>query len=147
MSIALPMTLLRLIFIFPHFSYITTIISPVNFFLLFDQVQGAFALCRIVKRNEQKPTRVGVGGSSGSGSPNVDSTRNSNEPFTTTSGDICQTSYSSPITSPQMQQPFETVPVSIDTNPASVWVSPDLILDSSKVLEIWNLESSVCRFL
>lgn len=96
------------------------------------QVQGAFALCRIVKRNEQKPTRVGVGGSSGSGSPNVDSTRNSNEPFTTTSGDICQTSYSSPITSPQMQQPFETVPVSIDTNPASVWVSPDLILDSSK---------------
>ncbi|KAK6250977.1 hypothetical protein QUC31_008562 [Theobroma cacao] len=108
--------------------------------------QGAFALCRVVKRNEQKATdahgepkatRVG------SNSTNVEltSTRICNESLSI--GDIsCQTSYpnnesrcSSPTTSPYpyevtQMQPFE--PVSVDTDPASVWVSPDLILDSSK---------------
>ncbi|XWS49235.1 hypothetical protein CRYUN_Cryun13aG0146500 [Craigia yunnanensis] len=109
--------------------------------------QGAFALCRVVKRNEQKandahgePKAVRVGSSS----TNVEltSTTICKEPLSS-SGDIsCQTScpnnesrYSSPITSPYpceftQVQPFE--PVSVDTDPASVWVSPDLILDSSK---------------
>ena len=101
-----------------------------------------------MKRNEQKasdahgePKAMRMGSSS----TNVELTsiRISNEPLST-SGDIsCQTSYpnnesrySSPITSPYpyevtQVQPFE--PVSVDIDPASVWVSPDLILDSSRV--------------
>ncbi|KAG8495857.1 hypothetical protein CXB51_007713 [Gossypium anomalum] len=69
------------------------------------------------------------------------STWTCNEPLST-SGDIsCQTCYpnseshySSPITSPPHEvtqlQPFEPISVNIDL--ANVWLSPDLILDSSK---------------
>ncbi|XVF13596.1 hypothetical protein REPUB_Repub08aG0221100 [Reevesia pubescens] len=110
--------------------------------------QGAFALCRVMKRNEPKasdahgePKAMRVG--SNSNNVELTSTRICDEPLST-SGDIsCQTSYltnesrySSPITSPypydvtQVPPPFE--PVFVDTDPASVWVSPDLILDSSK---------------
>ncbi|KAE8724149.1 NAC domain-containing protein 86 [Hibiscus syriacus] len=108
--------------------------------------QGAFALCRIVKRNEPKK-RDGHGEPKpimvGTRSTNIEhaSTRVCNEP-SSTSGDIsCQTSYpnseshySSPITSPAHETthlpPFQ--PASLDIDPASVWLSPDLILDSSK---------------
>ncbi|XVE65266.1 hypothetical protein DITRI_Ditri07aG0167400 [Diplodiscus trichospermus] len=99
--------------------------------------QGAFALCRVMKRNEQK-TKDAHGEPKvrkvGSSSTNVEvtSTRIYNEPLSTTGGDF--SCYSSPITSPcevTEVPPFE--PVSADTNPAcSIWVSPDLILDSSK---------------
>ncbi|KAE8727404.1 hypothetical protein F3Y22_tig00005459pilonHSYRG00018 [Hibiscus syriacus] len=70
------------------------------------------------------------------------SPRTSNEPLSS-SGDIsCQTSYpnnesrySSPVPSPYpneitQETPFE--PVSSATDPASIWVTPDLILNSSK---------------
>ncbi|KAG4134786.1 hypothetical protein ERO13_D08G178500v2 [Gossypium hirsutum] len=109
--------------------------------------QGAFALCRVVKRNEPrasdahgKPKAMRVGNRSSNAeltSPMV-----SNEPLSN-SGDIsCQTSYpnnesrySSPITSPYPYEvtqvpPFE--PASVATDPTSIWVSPELILDSSK---------------
>ncbi|XVF52390.1 hypothetical protein PTKIN_Ptkin05aG0014300 [Pterospermum kingtungense] len=99
--------------------------------------QGAFALCRIVKRNDQQKTNDAAA----HGEPKAK--RVCNEP-SSTSGDIsCQTSYpnnesrySSPITSPypyEVTQVPPVEPVSVDaTDPASVWVSPDLILDSSK---------------
>lgn len=42
--------------------------------------------------------------------------------------------YSSPLTSPYHTTPtMEIESVSVETNPSSLWVSPDLILDSSKV--------------
>ncbi|XP_022772407.1 NAC domain-containing protein 71-like [Durio zibethinus] len=110
--------------------------------------QGAFALCRVVKRNEQKkndahrePKATRVGGSSTSVELNT-SSRICNAPLSTSDDISCQTSYpniesryASPITSPYPYEvtqvpPFE--PVSVDTDPSSVWVSPDLILDSSK---------------
>ena len=104
-----------------------------------------------MKRNEQKTndahgepkdTRVG------SSSTNVEltSTRICNEPLST-SGDIsCQTSYpnnESRYSSPTSPYPYEVTqappfePVSVDTDPARIWVSPDLILDSSKVYNLF----------
>lgn len=109
-----------------------------------------------MKRNEQKTNDVNgdqpkakrpVGSISTTNTVEVlTSTGICNEPLSTSDDISCQTSYpnnnnesrySSPITSPH---PYEVTqvppvePVSVDTtDPASVWVSPDLILDSSKV--------------
>ncbi|GMJ12492.1 NAC domain containing protein 71 [Hibiscus trionum] len=110
--------------------------------------QGAFSLCRVVKRNEPKATdahREPKATRVGNSPTNVELTaspRISNKPLSN-SGDIsCQTSYPnneghnpSPITSPYRNEvtqvpPFE--PVSTATDPTSIWVSHDLILDSSK---------------
>ncbi|OMO77232.1 No apical meristem (NAM) protein [Corchorus capsularis] len=101
--------------------------------------QVAFALCRVVKRNEQKAKSTAVGSSSGAMVELTSSTMICNEPLSDIS---CQTSYpnnesrySSPVTSPY---PYEVTqippnePPSAHTDPASVWVSPDMILDSSK---------------
>ena len=115
-----------------------------------------------MKRNEQKTNDVlgePKATTDGSSSTNVEltSTRICNEPLST-SGDISsQTSYpnnesrySSPITSPYPYEvtqvpPFE--PVSVDTDPANVWVSPDLILDSSKVYNLfWRKKNGTGRF-
>ncbi|NP_001314300.1 NAC domain-containing protein 71 [Gossypium raimondii] len=108
--------------------------------------QGAYALCHVMKRNESKAsdtngefraTRV----KTRSTNTKLTSTWTCNKPLST-SGDIsCQTCYpnseshySSPITSPPHDvtqlQPFEPISVNIDL--ANVWLSPDLILDSSK---------------
>lgn len=101
--------------------------------------QGAFALCRVVKRNEQiqkmsdshggsKAKRVGS--SSGKGNEAV-SISSDISPQASYPGN--ESLYSSPMTSPyhyeatQAAAPFEPV-----SNPANLWVSPDLILDSSK---------------
>ncbi|MFQ6654000.1 hypothetical protein Gotur_025138 [Gossypium turneri] len=97
--------------------------------------QGAFALCRVVKRNEPKasdargePKATKVGSSSTNVILPV--------PRTCNSGNIsCQASYpnrESHYTSSEVMRvpPFE--PVSANSDPRGVWVSPDLILDSSK---------------
>lgn len=111
---------------------------------------GAFALCRVVKKNEnaQKTSHPSYGEPKGkrvgSSSSIVDltSSKACNGPLSISSDISSQASYlsnesrySSPITSPY---PYEvsTVPESehapMETNPANLWVSPDLILDSSK---------------
>lgn len=80
----------------------------------------------------------------GSSSSNADfnSTTLLNEPLSV-SGDISshasyqynESRFSSPITSPNEVTPAsEFEPSFVETNPTSFWVSPDLILDSSKVL-------------
>ncbi|KAJ0053764.1 hypothetical protein Pint_03404 [Pistacia integerrima] len=109
--------------------------------------QGAFALCRVVKKNENaqktshgelKGKRVG----SSSSIEDLTSTRVSNEPLSI-SGDISsqasclynESRYSSPMTSPYPYEVTtipESVPALMDSNPANLWVSPELILDSSK---------------
>lgn len=78
------------------------------------------------------------------GNLDVTATAVSNDPFSS-SGDVaCQSSYtsngsrySSPIASPypyEVSHMTTSDPVSVEhTSPGSLWVSPDLILDSSKV--------------
>ncbi|XP_074309320.1 NAC domain-containing protein 71-like [Silene latifolia] len=83
---------------------------------------GAFALTRVVKKNgfNEGVKAKGVGSSSSSKAL-------SNEPLTVSSD--CQynsSTYSSPISSPYITPRTETEAT------ASMWVSPDLILDSSK---------------
>ncbi|XP_044501515.1 NAC domain-containing protein 71-like [Mangifera indica] len=109
--------------------------------------QGAFALCRVVKKNENsqkmshgelKGKRVG----SKSSFEDLTSARVSNEPLSISSDISSQASclynesrYSSPRTSPSPYEVTtipEPVPAPMDSNPATIWVSPELILDSSK---------------
>ncbi|XP_040986988.1 NAC domain-containing protein 71-like [Juglans microcarpa x Juglans regia] len=98
--------------------------------------QGAFALCRIVKKNEHiqkikdtgepKAERVRRSLSNG----DFMSTRTPNEAMSIPNN---ESQYSSPSTSPYEVTPTaEFEPALMETNPTSFWVSPDLILDSSK---------------
>ncbi|OAY29752.1 hypothetical protein MANES_15G169500v8 [Manihot esculenta] len=108
--------------------------------------QGAFALCRVVKKNDQghktsdshgEPKTKNICSSSNNGG--FTSAVISNEHMSA-SGDISQITHlhnechhSSPIASPYQLTAvaeFETLPM--ENNPSSLWVSPDLILDSSK---------------
>ncbi|XP_057977220.1 NAC domain-containing protein 71-like isoform X1 [Malania oleifera] len=108
--------------------------------------QGAFVLCRIVKKNdnahkgdchgESKAKRVEGSPSNG----DFSSTVNSNEPLSISSEVPSPSSYThsdnyytSPITAPYEFAPITKYdPASKVTDPANLWVSPDLILDSSK---------------
>ncbi|GMN30678.1 hypothetical protein TIFTF001_002919 [Ficus carica] len=108
---------------------------------------GAFALCRIVKKNESierandcrgEPKSKKIGSSSSN--TNFTSTGLLNEPVSV-SGDVSshasyqynESRYSSPITSPhELTTVSDFEPSLTETNPANFWISPDLILDSSK---------------
>ncbi|KAK9266867.1 hypothetical protein L1049_027126 [Liquidambar formosana] len=109
--------------------------------------QGAFALCRVVKKNEHaqmsnfqvesRAKRVGSSSSNG----DFNSTIVSNEPLSVSNEIGSQASYlnnestyASPINSPYEIMPpmAEFNPASMESNPSNLWVSPDLILDSSK---------------
>lgn len=112
-------------------------------------LQGAIALCRVVKKNDQghktsdshgEPKTKNICSSSNNGG--FTSAVISNEHMSA-SGDISQITHlhnechhSSPIASPYQLTAvaeFETLPM--ENNPSSLWVSPDLILDSSKVIK------------
>ncbi|XP_065878775.1 NAC domain-containing protein 71-like [Euphorbia lathyris] len=97
---------------------------------------GAFALCRVVKRNgEPKAKTIGGSSSSSSSIGNL-----SAQVFSNPNEIPCEASYlhneslhSSPVASPCQFTPIpEFHPPSMDNLPSSIWVSPDLILDSSK---------------
>ncbi|KAL6985796.1 hypothetical protein U1Q18_019169 [Sarracenia purpurea var. burkii] len=110
--------------------------------------QGAFALCRVIKKNEatQKTSNVHgepkakkVGSSSSTG--DLTSTgMSSSDPVIICEDPTFQTNHlcngstvSSPVTSPfQTTTIVENESFSMGANPSSLWVSPDLILDSSK---------------
>ncbi|KAM7491105.1 hypothetical protein LguiA_034026 [Lonicera macranthoides] len=100
--------------------------------------QGPFALCRIMKKNgDIKDKQVG-GSSSNNGSSA--STGTMNEPMVNPDDMAFQASfmgsesnYASPIASPYQSRPMmDYEPASMGPIPSSQWVSPDLILDSSK---------------
>lgn len=112
--------------------------------------QGPFALCRVIKKNEEKTGDVygetavkPVRGNSKNG--NVASVAVGNEPMVNILDDIpiqashisIGSNYSTPITSPHQKtvmgecdQP--SIHSSMGNNPSSLFVSPDMILDSSK---------------
>ncbi|PRQ18721.1 putative transcription factor NAM family [Rosa chinensis] len=109
--------------------------------------QGVFALCRVVKKKEHTQKANDSNGepkakTTGSTSSNGDltSTRNSNETLSISAGMSSQVNYqhdesrhSSHTTSPYEVSPMaEFEPAPRGTNPADFWISPDLILDSSK---------------
>ncbi|KAM6557477.1 hypothetical protein CsatB_004496 [Cannabis sativa] len=99
---------------------------------------GGYALCRVVKKNENgqklndwlgEPKGKKIGSSSSNGGLIL------NEPLGINSGEASShaSRYSSPIMSPNEVTPVSDFEPSVtQTNPASFWVSPDLILDSSK---------------
>lgn len=100
-------------------------------------LKGAFALCRVVKKNEHIQKIKEAGG------PKAESVgrRLSNEDFSSmrtpneaVSFPNNESQCSSPSTSPYEVTPMaEFEPALMETNPTSFSVSPDLILDSSKV--------------
>ncbi|GAB4834714.1 hypothetical protein Ancab_032977 [Ancistrocladus abbreviatus] len=106
--------------------------------------KGAFALCRIVKKNENARKGSNVNGvkskmaSSSSSSRDFVSMGLPNEPMSTSettfpTGYQCNGSnYSSPGSSPFITPMPESETASMGSNPSSLWVSPELILDSSK---------------
>lgn len=108
-------------------------------------------MCRVIKKNEQihkisdahgEPKAKWVGSSSCNG----DFTSTAmpyeaviiNEDTTFQTSQMCNGStFSSPIASPYHTTPtVENESFSMGNNTSSLWVSPDLILDSSKVLKI-----------
>ncbi|XP_050231423.1 NAC domain-containing protein 71-like [Mercurialis annua] len=99
--------------------------------------QGAFALCRVVKRNEQGQK---TGNSNGEPKAKMIIGSSSNGDIISNEHIPCQASYpcieshhSSPIASPYQITPMsEFEPYPTDGNHSSLWVSPDFILDSSK---------------
>ncbi|XP_022971988.1 NAC domain-containing protein 71-like isoform X1 [Cucurbita maxima] len=105
--------------------------------------KGAFALCRIVKKNDN--LRESKGNIVGNGRDIEDSTSMrlvvSNELSNISKDDSSQTNFltdesrlSSPITSSYNTNMMSWRSMSImETNREKVWISPDLILDSSKL--------------
>ncbi|KAJ8426293.1 hypothetical protein Cgig2_007524 [Carnegiea gigantea] len=96
--------------------------------------KGAFALCRVVKKNgfndEMKAKRSGSSSSNKEFAPS----EVSNERLSISSDyQDNGSNYSTPISSPCITQrtEFETT-ASMGINSSSMWISPELILDSSK---------------
>ncbi|KAF8380678.1 hypothetical protein HHK36_028168 [Tetracentron sinense] len=99
--------------------------------------EGAFALCRVIKKNENgqkmgdphgesKSKRVGSSSATGDFTPISENPSQASYMYNASN-------YSSPASSPyETTMRAELESTSTETNHASLWVSPDLILDSSK---------------
>ncbi|XP_042504225.1 NAC domain-containing protein 71-like isoform X2 [Macadamia integrifolia] len=109
--------------------------------------QGAFALCRVVKKNDHgqkmsdhqggsKPKRAGVTSARGNSTASGISTEllsNPGESSSQASNLHNGSNYSSPVTSPfEITKVPEFEQASNKTDVGGLWVSPNLILDSSK---------------
>ncbi|KAJ1428943.1 NAC domain [Sesbania bispinosa] len=107
--------------------------------------QGGFALCRVIKKNEKgrdwMGEHKGKRAERGLINENDTSMRISSDPLSISGGDVSsqashlnnESHYSSPIASPDNVAPMpEFNQVSTETNPSEFWISPEMILDSSK---------------
>lgn len=103
-------------------------------------------MCRVIKKNEKASASQGEHKGKRAGSSSINgsdtSVKFSSEPFSNSGDASSQAShlnnesrYSSPITSPYNVAPMgEFNQASVETtNPSNFWISPDMILDSSKV--------------
>lgn len=101
-------------------------------------MQGAFALCRVIKKNEKVNDSQGHGGKRVKANDGSNSISTDGKEVSCQASQMCSGSeshYSSPINFPNNvpnMAGFEQA--SSDTNPSTFWLSPDMILDSSKVL-------------
>ncbi|KAL1354496.1 hypothetical protein HN51_068303 [Arachis hypogaea] len=110
--------------------------------------QGAYALCRVIKKNDKASDYKGKRGVSSSKNENENENESSmrlssskehlsiSADVSSQASQLCSESrYSSPIASPCAYNVAATAgfePPSVDTNPSTFLVSPDMILDSSK---------------
>lgn len=103
-------------------------------------------MCRVIKKNEKASATQGESKGKRAASSSINGSDTSvrfsgGEPFSN-SGDSSshashlnnESRYSSPISSPYNVPPMGEVNLaSLETNPSNFWISPDMILDSSKV--------------
>ncbi|GMH09230.1 hypothetical protein Nepgr_011070 [Nepenthes gracilis] len=115
--------------------------------------QGAFALCRVVKKNEntRKTSDMNADAKASSSGRDFASMEMSCEPLSFSTDPTFHKSYqhneskySSPISSPFVAPMNEFEITRMGSNPANIGVSPELILDSSKEYPQGQEDLSVC---
>ncbi|XP_073220191.1 NAC domain-containing protein 71 isoform X3 [Cicer arietinum] len=98
--------------------------------------EGAYALCRVIKKNEKSNDSQGQGRKKAKANDGSNSISTNGNEVSSQASQLCSGSeslYSSPIDfsgNVPLMAGFEQA--SSDTNPSSFWLSPDMILDSSK---------------
>jgi len=113
-------------------------------------------LCRVIKKNEKASATQGENKGKRAGSSSINGTDTSvrfsgEQPFSNSGDSSSQAShlnnesrYSSPISSPYNVPPMGEINLaSLETNPSNFWISPDMILDSSKVYLSRNKEGKL----
>ncbi|KAF7828553.1 NAC domain-containing protein 71 [Senna tora] len=99
--------------------------------------QGAFALCRVIKKNEKEGEHKGKKGITACvNNGNDTSIRISNEPLSISVDISSQASHvhnGSGYSSPTTTSPYNVLPnAEFEQDPSNIWISPEFILDSSK---------------
>ncbi|XP_045815902.1 NAC domain-containing protein 71-like isoform X1 [Trifolium pratense] len=98
--------------------------------------EGVFALCRVIKKNEKENDSRGQGGKRVRANDGNNSISTEGNEVSCQASQLCsgnESHFSSPIDFPcNLPNMAGFDQVSSDTNPSTFWLSPDMILDSSK---------------